>query len=77
MQASTAVWEDGVKRRLNAYRDGKAVRPRTGLPSIHRNGAFHREIRRLEKLAKQNMQRPLPPPRLIKRAEIANTRQHG
>jgi hypothetical protein len=37
-----------MKRRLNAYRDGKAVRPRTGLPSLHLNDALHREIRKLE-----------------------------
>jgi len=56
-----------MKRRLNCYRDGKTVRTRTGLPSLHRNDAFHREIRQLEQLAKQNRSRESLEPRLVKR----------
>ena len=44
------------------------MRPRTGLPSLHRNDAFHREIRKLETFAKQNRAVSLKP-RLIKRPE--------
>lgn len=54
-----------MKRRLNCYRDGKTARPNTGLPSLHRRDACHREIRKLEKFVKQNKTVCLKP-RLVK-----------
>jgi hypothetical protein len=66
--------EEGMKRRLNCFRDGKTVRTRTGLPSIHRNDAFHREIRKLEKIARQNSKQSLEP-RLVKRPETGSSKE--